>query len=278
MDWNKLRRSGNVRDARGSGRRGASLGLGGILIVVVGSLLFGLNPAQVLSLLQGGAPAGSEAPAAVSDDRTTDFVRAILGDTEDTWTTVFERAGRTYDPPELVLFDGSVATACGTNSSAVGPFYCPPDERVYLDTSFFRELAQLAGTRGEFASAYVIAHEVGHHVQNELGTLERVRAQSARAGEAEANALSVRNELQADCYAGIWAHGTARRGIVDDADIEAAMAAASAIGDDRLQMESQGRVAPDSFTHGSSEQRVRWFRTGLETGSLERCDTFAAGR
>jgi predicted metalloprotease len=200
----------------------------------------------------------------------------VLGDTEDTWSRLFSQGGGTYEPPRLVLFSDAVQSACGQASAAVGPFYCPPDRQVYLDLQFFRELSERFGAPGEFARAYVIAHEIGHHVQNLLGISERVQRQRARMDQASANALSVRLELQADCYAGVWGHSAARRNFLEPGDVEAALKAASAIGDDRLQRQSRGAVVPESFTHGSSAQRVQWFRTGLDSGDVRRCDTFAA--
>jgi predicted metalloprotease len=275
MDWGKFRRSGNVVDQRGGGGfgRGAAVGGGGLIIALIASLLFGVNPSVVLDQLGGGSGTTQQAPAA-PNDTTADFVRAVLGDTEDTWSAVFKKNGKTYEPPTLVLFSGVVNTACGTGQTASGPFYCPNDRRVYLDTDFFRELDQSLGAPGDFARAYVIAHEVGHHVQNLLGTLPKVDQQRARASETTANALSVRLELQADCYAGIWGNGTRRRDLVDNADLNQAVTAAAAIGDDALQRASQGEVVPDSFTHGSSAQRVQWLKTGLDSGSLQACDTF----
>jgi hypothetical protein len=202
-------------------------------------------------------------------------VRAVLGDTEDTWNALLERGGRDYQEPRLVLFTRAVESACGFASSAVGPFYCPGDRQVYLDLAFFQDLSSRFGAPGDFARAYVIAHEIGHHVQNELGISERFDRQRARLGQEQANALSVRLELQADCFAGVWGHYARQRDIVDFADVRAGLAAAAAIGDDRLQMQSQGYVAPESFTHGSSEQRVAWFNRGLEAGDPDGCDTFS---
>ena len=281
MRWSDMRRSDNVEDRRGMSMGGAGirLGGGGLLLIVVLSLLTGTNPLDLLSGLEDASPPAIDSgperkPPA--DDPQSDFIRAILGDTEDTWSRLFSQGGGTYEPPRLVLFSGAVQSACGQASAAVGPFYCPPDRRVYLDLQFFRELDERFGAPGEFARAYVVAHEIGHHVQNLLVVSERVQRQRTRMDQAGANALSVRLELQADCYAGVWGYSAARRNILEPGDVEAALAAATAIGDDRLQKQSRGYVVPESFTHGSSAQRARWFRAGLETGDVRRCDTFAA--
>jgi len=277
-----MRRSENVEDRRGMpmGGAGLKLGGGGILLIVVLSLLTGTNPLDILGGLVEEAPPSSVESGPQrkrpQDDPHADFIWDSLGDTEDTWSRMFEQGGGTYEPPRLVLFSGAVQSACGQASSAVGPFYCPPDRRVYLDLQFFRELSERFGAPGDFARAYVVAHEIGHHVQNLLGTSERVQQQRSRMDQAGANALSVRLELQADCYAGVWGFSAARRNILEPGDVEAALAAATAIGDDRLQKQSRGYVVPESFTHGSSAQRVKWFRTGLESGDVRRCDTFAA--
>ena len=282
MRWNDMRRSDNVEDRRGMsvGGAGLKLGGGGLLLILVLSVLTGTNPLDLISGLEetGSPPAidsGTERKPP-ADDPQADFIRAVLGDIEDTWSRLFEQGGGTYQAPQLVLFSGAVDSACGQASAAVGPFYCPPDRKVYLDLEFFRELSERFGAPGEFARAYVVAHEVGHHVQNLLGTSDRVQRQRSRADQASANALSVRLELQADCYAGVWGYYAARRNLLEPGDVEAALAAASAIGDDRLQKQSRGYVVPESFTHGSSAQRVQWFRTGLESGDVRRCDTFAA--
>jgi predicted metalloprotease len=282
MRWKDMRRSENVEDRRGlpMGGAGLKLGGGGLLLIVVLSLLTGTNPLDIL-----GGLVEQEAPSTIDsgpqrkppeDDPQADFIRAVLGDTEDTWSRIFEQGGGTYEAPRLVLFSGAVQSACGQASAAVGPFYCPPDRRVYLDLQFFRELSERFGAPGDFARAYVVAHEIGHHVQNLLGISDRVQRQRARLDQAGANALSVRLELQADCYAGVWGNAAARRNILESGDVEAALAAATAIGDDRLQKQSRGYVVPESFTHGSSAQRVRWFKTGLEGGDVRRCDTFTA--
>jgi predicted metalloprotease len=279
-----MRRSENVEDRRGMPMGGAGVKVGGgmLLVVLLVSVLTGTNPLDLIGGLEqgieqtGAPPGGDPGPARKPspDDQQADFVRAVLGDIEDTWGGIFSQGGATYEPPRLVLFSGMVQSACGQASSAVGPFYCPPDRQVYLDLQFFRELSERFGAPGEFARAYVMAHEVGHHVQNLLGTAERVHEQRSRLDKASANALSVRLELQADCYAGVWGHAAARRNVLEPGDVEAALAAATAIGDDRLQKQSRGVVVPESFTHGSSAQRVRWFKAGLESGDVRRCDTF----
>ena len=284
MRWRGGRRSENVEDRRGApmgfGRGGVRLGGGTLVLLVLGAWLLGVNPLEMLTLLAGGGqtlespaprPSGGDAPA----DEGAEFVSVVLADTEDTWSALFAEQGARYDAPKLVLFTGVVRSACGTAQSAVGPFYCPPDGSVYIDLDFYRDLRDRFGAPGDFAQAYVIAHEVGHHVQTLLGTSERVRAAQERAGQTDANALSVRLELQADCYAGVWAHHADRaRQLLEAGDVAEGLGAAAAIGDDRLQQQSGGAVVPESFTHGSSRQRVEWFSRGLETGSLERCDTF----
>ena len=285
MRWGDFRRSDNVEergDAGGGGfpLGGMHIGIGGLIVAVVVGLLFGINPLEMLGLLSGGQSVQAPAPtsparAPNANDPQVDFVRAILGDTEDVWGQVFQANGSRYDPPKLVLFHGRVNTACGLASTAVGPFYCPGDRRVFLDTSFFDDLSRRFGAPGDFARAYVIAHEVGHHVQNLTGIMARYD-QQVQSDPRGRNVLSVRLELQADCYAGVWGHSAKQRGVLDTSDIDAGMRAAAAVGDDRLQQQSQGYVAPDSFTHGSSAQRTRWFRTGLETGDIRRCNTFAA--
>jgi predicted metalloprotease len=280
MRWREGRRSQNVEDRRGA-RTGFRLGGGGIVLLLLAAWLLGVNPLEVLSLLAGGGGSSGTmqlpepSPGAAATDEGADFVSVVLADTEDTWSVLFAQAGSRYEAPRLVLFSQIVQSACGTAQAAMGPFYCPRDQTVYIDLSFYRELRDRFGAPGDFAQAYVIAHEVGHHVQTLLGTSEQVRAAQQRAGEAEANALSVRLELQADCYAGVWAHHAHRaRQVLEAGDVEEGLGAAAAIGDDRLQRQSQGQVVPESFTHGSSRQRVEWFSRGLETGSLEACDTF----
>ncbi|WP_263260186.1 neutral zinc metallopeptidase [Pseudomonas sp. RIT-PI-S] len=291
MLWKKGRRSDNVVDARGDadssgyggggGFRvgGKGLSLGAVVLIVGFGLLTGQDPLQILGQLTGQAtapaPTQQRSTPAGGDDQT-EFVRAILGDTEDTWQAIFKEGGRQYEDPTLVLFGGRVNSACGLASSAVGPFYCPGDRKVYLDTTFFTEMTQRFNAAGDFAQAYVIAHEVGHHVQNLLGIERQVDAARQKGQNMEgANGLSVRLELQADCFAGIWAnHAQQRLNWLEPGDIEEALNAANAIGDDRLQQQGQGRVVPDSFTHGTSAQRVRWFKTGFEGGKLDQCDTF----
>ncbi|AFZ68736.1 KPN_02809 family neutral zinc metallopeptidase [Deinococcus peraridilitoris] len=278
MDWEQLRRSRNVVDRRGGGVGGGlAVGGGGLIFALLASLLFGGSP---LDYLGAGSSSGTQGQVqqTPANDRNADFVSAILGDTEDTWAAIFQKAGRQYNPPRLVLFDGTVNSGCGSASSATGPFYCLLDRQVYMDLSFFRTLETRLGASGDFARAYVIAHEIGHHIQNELGILPRVQEQQQRLSRAQSNALSVRTELMADCLAGVWGHYTAQRGIIDGADVRSAMTAAEAIGDDRLQQQSQGRVVPDSFTHGSSAQRVAWFQRGLQSGNIDDCDAFSVQR
>jgi len=285
MLWKKGRRSDNVVSSGGGGgaRRlggGPGLGIGGIVIVLLISWALGKNPLEMLSLLMqdGGSPAPTQTQQAPPSDQTTDFVRAVLGSTEDVWNQIYASAGGKYQAPRLVLFQQGVNSACGMASSAVGPFYCPGDRQVYLDTSFFDELSGRFKASGDFARAYVIAHEVGHHVQNLMGVMnksEQLRRQGASMEGAEG--LSVRQELQADCFAGVWAnHAQRQLQWLESGDVESALAAATAIGDDKLQKQSRGYVVPDSFTHGSSAQRVRWFRLGLERGDINLCDTFRA--
>jgi len=280
------RESDNVEDRRGQGgglgggmRRGGTIGIGTIVLALV-AMYFGVDPSF---LLQGGsqAPVEQTAPAGKppAGDTEARFVSQVLADTEDTWRELFRKSGRQYQDPKLVLFTGATPTACGTGQSAMGPFYCPADQKVYIDLAFYRDLRERFRAPGEMAQAYVIAHEVGHHVQNLLGIADRVRQlQSQARDQTRANALSVRMELQADCFAGIWANQANRtRQILEQGDLEAALTAAAAIGDDRLQKQSQGYVVPESFTHGTSEQRIRWFRRGYETGDIRQCDTFAGG-
>ncbi|WP_236234997.1 KPN_02809 family neutral zinc metallopeptidase [Pseudomonas tohonis] len=286
MRWQRARRSDNVVDARGSGGGmrlggGKSIGLGGIALVVVIGLLMGEDPLTILGQLAGQAGLSTAPPhsgAAPGDDQEVEFVRAVLGDTEDTWQALFQQGGRQYQEPKLVLFNGGVQSACGFASSAVGPFYCPGDRQVYLDLDFFREMSQRFSTAGDFAQAYVIAHEVGHHVQTLLGVSAKVNAARQRGEKMEgAGGLLVRQELQADCLAGVWAfHAQKRLDWLEPGDLEEALNAANAIGDDRLQKQARGQVVPDSFTHGTSAQRVKWFRTGFERGDINRCDTFTA--
>jgi hypothetical protein len=250
--------------------RGAVGGGIGVLIAVVLALMFGVDPSRMTQTEPEPPP-----PGAGIDDTGREFVEVVLADTEETWHEIFRERGQPYEEPTLVLFDGAVQSACGIAGSAVGPFYCPGDQQVYLDMSFFRDLAQSLGAPGDFAQAYVIAHEIGHHVQTLMGTSQRVAEARQRASETQANALSVRMELQADCYAGVWGHhANLEANFLESGDVEEGLGAAAAIGDDRLQRRSQGEVVPESFTHGTSEQRVRWFRRGLEAGTPEACDTF----
>jgi hypothetical protein len=289
MRWREGRRSQNVEDRRGARLGGAGIRLGGgsLLLILLGAWLLGVNPLQILSLLAGAGEPTLELPAdprvgpeagGAPQDEGADFVSVVLADTEDTWGELFAQGGARYEPPKLVLFTGLVRSACGTAQSAMGPFYCPLDQKVYIDLDFYRDLRERFGAPGDFAQAYVIAHEVGHHVQTLLGVSQQVHDAQQRLPEAEANALSVRLELQADCYAGVWAHHAHRaRQVLEQGDVEEGLAAAAAIGDDRIQQRTQGTVVPESFTHGSSRQRVEWFRRGLEQGDLERCDTFGRG-
>ncbi len=290
----------DVRDASGAdgGGRGGGiglplgggrLGLGGIAVALVASYFLGINPLTVLNMLSGGAPAGGQATAQApqpaqpspngkrADDPGARFVRQVLATTEDVWLAQFQAHGSTYPPPRLTLFRGSTATSCGQGEAAMGPFYCPADHRVYIDLGFYDTLRERLGAPGDFAQAYVIAHEVGHHVQNLQGTSEKLDRLRGRVSQAQYNAASVRLELQADCYAGIWAHDTQQaKGLMESGDLEEALNAATQIGDDTLQRESQGRVMPESFTHGSSAQRVSWFKRGFASGDMAQCDTFSA--
>jgi predicted metalloprotease len=286
MKWERARRSRNVEDRRG--RRvaaGGGIGLVGIAIVVVIGLLLGKSPMEMLGLVQqlnqsgvvtSGAPSGTTETAPDPESRA--FIEAILGETEDVWSEIFAARGERYPTPTLVLFSGAVQSACGRASSAMGPFYCPADQQVYIDTSFFEQMERRLGGGGDFAEAYVIAHEVGHHVQTVTGTTDVVHRARQRGQNVEgAEGLLVRQELQADCYAGVWGHRAQQRHQwLEPGDIEEALNTASAIGDDHLQRQSRGTVVPDSFTHGTAEQRVRWFRRGFESGDPARCDTFGA--
>jgi predicted metalloprotease len=282
MRWRSGRRSKNIVDRRGQRvRRGiAGGGIGTIALILV-ALYLGVDPGFLLGTLQQtqvSAPPQS-IPAQTRNGTEADFVSVVLADTEDTWRSIFSAGGQNYREPRLVLFTDAVQSRCGFASAAVGPFYCPADQQIYLDLGFFQELSNRFGAPGDFAQAYVIAHEVGHHAQNLLGISDEVRRRQARMSKAEANELSVRLELQADCMSGVWARTADRsRNILEAGDIEEGLKAASAIGDDRLQRQAQGYVVPDSFTHGSSEQRVRWFRRGLESGDVGACDTFSATR
>ena len=290
MKWEGNRQSDNVEDRRaegggggfrGRGGGGRSIGLGSIVIALVAGWALGINPLTSLGVLSGGdmAPVSQQAPAQrpPADDRMAQFVSTVLADTEDVWRDVFKQGGAQYQEPKLVLFRGATPTACGTGESAMGPFYCPGDQKVYIDLRFYQTLRDELGAPGEFAQAYVVAHEVGHHVQHLLGITEKMDSMRGRISEREYNALSVRLELQADCFAGLWAKkSNDSRQTLEGGDIEAAMNAAAKIGDDALQQKAQGRVVPDSFSHGTSAQRVRWFNVGLQTGSVKACDTFSA--
>jgi predicted metalloprotease len=279
MRWQGSRRSDNVEDYRGSrfGGTGMKLGVGGTLVVLVASYFLGVDPRALLGVVNS-VDTGGPAPTAktgVPEDESGQFISAVLGETEDTWTEIFRQNGMEYVPPKLVLFSDQVRSACGSASAAVGPFYCPSDHRVYLDLNFYNELRTRFQAPGDFAEAYVLAHEVGHHVQTLLGTEEQVRNAQSRASEDERDALQVKMELQADCYAGVWAkNADSARHILEQGDVEEALQAASAVGDDTIQKRTQGYVVPDSFTHGSSEQRMQWFKRGLDTGSVPACDTF----
>ncbi|MEO6361659.1 MAG: neutral zinc metallopeptidase [Caldimonas sp.] len=282
--------SSNVEDVRGRsggggggfGFGGRSIGVGSVVVAVVAGWIFGINPLTLLGLV-GGSDGGGQvaqqsqgpAPGPPAGDLEGKFVSQVLRSTEVVWTEVFRESGRTYKPPKLVIFTGSYPTACGQGQAAMGPFYCPNDDKVYIDLRFYRVLEQKLGAPGQFAQAYVIAHEVGHHVQNQLGIMEKVDAARGRGGEAQANALSVRVELQADCFAGVWAARSQKeQKWLDPGDIESAMNTAAQIGDDTLQKKSQGAVVPETFTHGSSAQRVSWFKRGVDGGNIERCNTF----
>jgi predicted metalloprotease len=294
MKWEDQRQSDNVEDQRdgggggGGGRRGIGggrgLSLGGIVIALLASWAFGINPMTVLGLLGGGgampepAPAAHSQPGAKPQDAGARFVSTVLADTEDVWGSYFGAQQQKYTPPTLVLFRGRSQTACGLGEAAMGPFYCPADRKVYIDLAFYDTLRDRLGAPGDFAQAYVIAHEVGHHLQNLQGTTAKLESARQRLSERDYNALSVRLELQADCFAGVWAHHSQQsKGWLEKGDIEEGLNAAAQIGDDTLQRKSQGTVVPESFTHGSSEQRTRWFKRGLESGDLKACDTFKGG-
>jgi len=278
-------RSSNIEDRRGmSVGRGVAGGGIGIVVIALIAMFLGVDPGVILQsgITEGPGP-GSQQPvesrAPSREDKQADFVAAVLGSTEEVWTDIFARGGRTYRKPTLVLFTGQVQSACGYAQAAVGPFYCPADQKLYIDLAFYRDLQDRFKAPGDFAQAYVIAHEVGHHVQNLLGIAERVHGMQQRAGKQQANALSVRMELQADCFAGIWAaRANQKRRILEPGDVEEGLGAAAAVGDDNIQKQSRGYVSPESFTHGSSQQRVRWFRRGLDTGDLKACDAFAAAQ
>lgn len=288
MRWEDGRQSENVEDRRGRGGRipggrTGGVGIGAVVIALLASWLFGINPMVTLGLMEGASKLGGSAPqqqaqgqrGPVADDGGR-FTSVILASTEDVWTEIFRQARAQYRPPKLVMFDGRTPTACGTGQSAAGPFYCPLDQTVYIDLSFYRMLQQKFQAPGDFAQAYVVAHEVGHHIQNLLGTMKQVQSAQQRAPERQANLLSVRLELQADCYAGVWAHHSQRaRGWLERGDVEEGLNAASQIGDDKMMQRSQGVVVPDAFTHGSGKQRYHWFGVGMKTGQIAACDTFA---
>ena len=280
MRWRGRRQSSNIDDRRGARTGRASLGGGlGVIAILIAGYFLGIDPRPFLQLLQQTQqttqPPATGVPGPADD--ASQFTAVVLADTEDAWNVLLPQVGKRYEEPRLVLFSGRVNSACGLASAAVGPFYCPADRQVYIDLIFFEDLRTRFGAGGDFAQAYVIAHEIGHHVQTLIGVSQQVQRLKARASTVDANRLSVRQELQADCFAGIWAHHTERsKQILEAGDVEEALNAASAIGDDRLQKQSRGYVTPDSFTHGSAEQRVRWFRRGLERGELSDCDTFNA--
>jgi uncharacterized protein len=280
VQWRGRRQSGNIEDRRGMRPGGVAVGggIGAVLMVLAISWLTGADPSEVARVIQQPQAGTTEVAAGTPPpgDEQAGFVGVIVADTEDTWSQLLPQLGRPYEPPRLVLFSDAVASACGTASSAVGPFYCPLDSRVYLDLTFFRDLDQRFDAPGDFARAYVIAHEVGHHVQNLLGLSERVQAERQRLSEAQGNQLSVRLELQADCFSGVWAHHAEnQRDLLEAGDVEEGLAAAAAVGDDRLQERARGQVVPESFTHGSSEQRMAWFQRGFASGDPNACDTFA---
>ena len=282
--------SSNVEDVRGRsggggggfGIGGRSVGIGGVALAVIAGWIFGINPLTILGLMGGGGEQVTQqqqqgpAPAPPASDAQAKFVSQVLRSTEVVWTDIFRASGRTYQPPKLALFTGSFPTACGQGQAAMGPFYCPNDQKVYIDLRFYRLLEQKLGAPGQFAQAYVIAHEVGHHVQNQLGIMEKADALRARGGEAQGNAVSVRVELQADCFAGVWAARSQQQNgwRMDPGDIDEALNAASQIGDDTLQKKSQGQVVPETFTHGSSAQRTSWFKRGVDKGNVDSCNTF----
>ena len=277
MKWQGRPGSSNVSDRRGMGM-GLPIGggIGGLVLLLIFSALTGQNPVDLINSTSSeeSSVGTSGVPA---NDPQAEFVSVVLGDTEQTWNEIFKQKGANYEPPTLVLFTDATQSACGVGQSAMGPFYCPADRNVYLDMSFFRDLDARFGAPGDFAQAYVVAHEVGHHIQTLTGVSSRVSEARQRSSERDANAMSVRMELQADCYAGVWGHYAGRKGLLEAGDAEEGLRAAAAIGDDRLQRQGQGRVSPESFTHGSSEDRQRWLRRGMESGDMEACNTFASG-
>ena len=282
MRWDDLRQSTNVEDVRSStgGGRGLKIGIGGTLIALVASYFLGIDPRVMLGLMNA-VPTQTQAPApaqGMPQDEQGRFIAAVLGETEDTWGAIFQANGLTYVPPKLVLYRDAMPSACGAANSAAGPFYCPLDRKVYLDLGFFQQLSTQFQAPGQFAEAYVLAHEVGHHVQNLLGIADKVRAAQERSSESGANQLSVRLELQADCFAGVWAkHADQTKQILEQGDVDAALRAAAAVGDDTIQKRARGYVVPESFTHGTAEERTGWFKRGLASGSIQECNTFAAG-
>jgi predicted metalloprotease len=280
--WDDLRESTNVEDVRGStggGGPGLKLGVGGTLLALAASYFFGIDPRLIMGVMSA-VPNQQSAPAAqygTPQDEQGRFIAAVLGETEDAWGAIFQAQGMTYLPPKLVLYRDQMPSACGSANSAVGPFYCPADRKVYLDLGFFQQLSDEFQAPGQFAQAYVLAHEVGHHVQNLLGISDKVRAAEEHASPAQANRLSVKLELQADCYAGVWAkNADESKHILEQGDVESALRAAAAVGDDTLQKRAQGYVVPESFTHGTAAERVGWFKRGLKSGSIASCDTFSA--
>ncbi len=278
MKLGDQRSSGNVEDRRGMGMVGGGLGVGGVVIALIAYFL-GFDPSAVLNVAEQVAPQRDTraAPKGAPADEMGQFVSKILGSTEDVWGRIFKQSNAEYRAPTLVLYEGQVRSACGTGQSAMGPFYCPGDEKLYIDLGFFRDLRARFHAPGDFAPAYVIAHEVGHHVQNLTGAFKKLEAARGRVSQAENNRNSVRMELQADCLAGVWGHHAGTMNQLDAGDIAEGLNAASAVGDDRLQRETQGRVAPESFTHGTSEQRMRWFKRGIDSGRPKDCDSFAGG-
>jgi uncharacterized protein len=279
MLWRGQRQSENIEDRRGMSRGGMAIGggLGGIVLLVI-ALLMGADPRQLLEQLPAQAPASrtqTSRSASPQEEERKQFMATVLANTEDVWSDLFRQMGRQYREPKLVLFSDQVESACGRAGAAVGPFYCPGDQKLYLDLSFFTELHTRFSAPGDFAEAYVVAHEVGHHVQRLLGTMDKIESARGRLSEQENNQLSVRLELQADFLAGVWAHYAQQKGVLEPGDVDEALGAASAVGDDRLQRETQGYVVPDSFTHGTSEQRIRWFRKGFDSGDIRQGDTFS---